>query len=1063
MANRYFVGDTDSDWNDASNWASASGGAGGAGIPGSADVAIFDVNSPACVIDSPPATISALDLQSGFASTLNTSGFNLTVTNAVTATAGTLTGNGAETWNFGGLSVGGGTVSLPALGGTLDVGNTGFDMSSGSVTLGSSTITISGPVSVTGGTINKGTSTIDLDPSASRAWDFNGETLNNLSVSLGSAGLTGDFSGAVVVDGTFDISGWGNLNKFLGTVTAKGDVIAAPLAMNTDTTGKIIINGSLSQDIYADKAGAVGYVPGIEINSSGGTVTFFDDIHSFGSGGWTYVAGTVDMGTSRISIGSSGAYTLDSAGMSFYDFRNLKGGGHLLTSVGNNVVNNDLILDGTGLRMDGGVLQVAGDIITENGTTVNQDSTTVIEINGGGAQELYVDKAGGSGETIALKINKGGGTLTIYDTIKIGGRTDTLTWVAGTVDALTNTPTVIMIQAGTAQTITPGPVDWYNVELADGGHTTVIVGTFKVTNDFTLSAGFVHNGGTIEVGGDFVSTAPAINSGTLAIILNGTGAQNIDVGPNTLPDGDFTVNKASGTASLIADFAPTGGWAGDLLLVQGTLDLAGFDVNIVARTFDIDAGLRLKGDETITATVDLDVATSSVEFYDNAVTAVLSNLGELVFFNLTLGDAGGAKTHNFAAGSDYVVNGAFAANGTTGAKTLLRSTTPGTRFGLALSVNTYLLDVLDVKDCNAADGEFLYAIGSTDSGNNAGIIFLVTTRPVELTLIGASFDAAKVEYRPNTASRICRLIPQVVESEDFAGDALPSGWAEVDTGGNVNFQNGRMEIVGNNTQHANGVYTSQRVLKPAKVTYELYYPNADVSGANGKHQTGFADAPLSSPSVAQTFYPSGDDAGSWCAGVQASSRDLLEEQITYTIRHYYAYDCAGGIGSYKVTIEGGNYAVETLVSEIAINPAQIPANIYIEWSTWKISMEYYIDNVIWANGYPTDDPVITLIDADGGDATSVWSMDSIRFLEDVAGLTFSYAEGDTPNPTNWSLFMTLANLRLESDPTARYFKLRTKVSSDGATQREPSQGYILMDVSGGNGGGRRPYVRRHSA
>ena len=52
MADRYFVGDTDNDWNDANNWSSSSGGAGGAGVPGNTDKAIFDGNSPDCTVDS---------------------------------------------------------------------------------------------------------------------------------------------------------------------------------------------------------------------------------------------------------------------------------------------------------------------------------------------------------------------------------------------------------------------------------------------------------------------------------------------------------------------------------------------------------------------------------------------------------------------------------------------------------------------------------------------------------------------------------------------------------------------------------------------------------------------------------------------------------------------------------------------------------------------------------------------------------------------------------------------------------------------------------------------------
>lgn len=42
MADRYWVGDTDNDWNDDNNWASASGGAGGAGVPTASHDVYFD-------------------------------------------------------------------------------------------------------------------------------------------------------------------------------------------------------------------------------------------------------------------------------------------------------------------------------------------------------------------------------------------------------------------------------------------------------------------------------------------------------------------------------------------------------------------------------------------------------------------------------------------------------------------------------------------------------------------------------------------------------------------------------------------------------------------------------------------------------------------------------------------------------------------------------------------------------------------------------------------------------------------------------------------------------------
>ena len=115
MADRYFVGDTDSDWNDASNWAATSGGAGGAGVPGSGDVAIFDGNSPDCTLDM-STTVSKVDIQSGFSNTLDMSTYNLTCggSDAFSIAAGTFTGGAGQFYTRGTVSMTGGTFNAPS-------------------------------------------------------------------------------------------------------------------------------------------------------------------------------------------------------------------------------------------------------------------------------------------------------------------------------------------------------------------------------------------------------------------------------------------------------------------------------------------------------------------------------------------------------------------------------------------------------------------------------------------------------------------------------------------------------------------------------------------------------------------------------------------------------------------------------------------------------------------------------------------------------------------------------------------------------------------------------------
>jgi hypothetical protein len=136
VADRYFVGDTDSDWGTANNWAASSGGSGGAGVPGSADTAIFDGNSPDCDGDGSPIAITKLDVQAGFGNTLDFDGSALTTSGDCDIAAGTVDfGQGSHDVTVGGdMNISGGTVTMPVsvpTGGTLTVTGT-LNISGGS-------------------------------------------------------------------------------------------------------------------------------------------------------------------------------------------------------------------------------------------------------------------------------------------------------------------------------------------------------------------------------------------------------------------------------------------------------------------------------------------------------------------------------------------------------------------------------------------------------------------------------------------------------------------------------------------------------------------------------------------------------------------------------------------------------------------------------------------------------------------------------------------------------------------------------------------------------------------
>jgi hypothetical protein len=275
VADRYFVGDTDSDWNDASNWAASSGGAGGAGVPGSADKAILDGNSPDCTCDVAPE-VNELELQAGFGNTLDLNGYALTV------------------------------------------GSGGFSQAGGTFNGSTQTITLNGDFTLTGGTFNATSGTLDasLDNLVST---FSGGTFNHSSGLYKMGGGTLDINVAVSfydfelakqgADIFFDITGgsWDVAGDF--TLTNAGNLTMTPTNTAMTLAGDWHGNDSYvpvssSWIIEFDGTGAQsvdgGYdIPGVKINKASGTLSFNSDI-SVRSSSWEWVQGTVDYKTFKV-------------------------------------------------------------------------------------------------------------------------------------------------------------------------------------------------------------------------------------------------------------------------------------------------------------------------------------------------------------------------------------------------------------------------------------------------------------------------------------------------------------------------------------------------------------------------------------------------------------------------------------------------------------------------------------------------------------------------------------------------------------------------------------------
>ena len=225
MANYYWVGNG-GNWSDSSKWSLTSGGAGGAGVPGAADNVFVNAASM-----SANSTIN-VDVPTTVGSIIFTSiDVQITIDNAANLTVTTTLGISTNTIYTNGVIING----------NLTTGN--LTLTSGTLYLGSSNVTVTGAVSVTGSTtrsISFGTGSINIVvPNVSgSATHWSGATLSGFTAT-GSKQVTVTFntvSGPV----TTVTSGVDHGGTTGGTLT---NALNFQIASNITSNHNISING----------------------------------------------------------------------------------------------------------------------------------------------------------------------------------------------------------------------------------------------------------------------------------------------------------------------------------------------------------------------------------------------------------------------------------------------------------------------------------------------------------------------------------------------------------------------------------------------------------------------------------------------------------------------------------------------------------------------------------------------------------------------------------------------------------------------------------------------------
>ena len=250
-----------------------------------------------------------------------------------------------------------------------------------------------------------------------------------------------------------------------------------------------------------------------------------------------------------------------------------------------------------------GTIGVAGNVITTDTLVLG---TGTVLFDGTGAQTLQVDGVGGSGGVPSVQINKTAGTLTIQDTINVSRD---WTFTAGTVDAGTST-VAFSSTASPSVTVDSGAMAFNNVTIAKGSFSVTVTGTMDVNGSLTITTVANISTGTIAVAGNVTSTDTGV-AGTGTVMLDGTGAQTITAaGGAEFPDGGFTINKASGTATLASDLVLDGPGQ-PLNVTSGTLD-QGATFNLTSGPITVGAAGTLLNLGTGDLTLSGDVANSGL-------------------------------------------------------------------------------------------------------------------------------------------------------------------------------------------------------------------------------------------------------------------------------------------------------------------------------------------------------------------------------------------------------------------------------------------------------------------
>ena len=561
MANRYWVGGT-GNWSDTARWSTSSGGSGGASVPTSSDNAFFDGSSGAGVATVQPGSnnCAALDC-TGYTGTLAlnwplgvqgnltfssgmtfTPGSSSITVNAPISTTSTVTSAGKTFYGFS--TSGDGLVQLS---GSLTansvflqsnfttanntVTTTGiFEHSSGTLTLGSSTLNVGTTFTATAGyTITAGTSTINAVDFAGAGYTYRTVNLSGGGSITGANTFTTLNIAAPAATGTVTYT-FGSNQTITTFVCAGASYIRRIfLCSNTRGTARTIAVSTYSSKQYVDfrDITASGGTPwtgtGLGDASGNTNITFgaaktvywnLAGTQNWSATGWATTAGgspaaanfplAQDTATFT-NTGSAGTVTVDASWLvGALDMGGRTSAMTFTASSTLNVLGNVSVA--TGITWSSGVVQLIGttsgatQTFTSNGAsfgaqlTVNTPGTVQLADAFSSSNTLTVTRGTFDANNFAVTAANFVSTGTTTRTVTMGSGLWTLTGVSGVWNVAStgltlnkNTANILLSNTTTSSRTFSGGSQTYN-KLTIGGATGISTLTFSGNNTFSEMA-----------------------------------------------------------------------------------------------------------------------------------------------------------------------------------------------------------------------------------------------------------------------------------------------------------------------------------------------------------------------------------------------------------------------------------------------------------------------------------------------------------------------------------------------------------------------------------------------